>query len=68
MTPAETKRIEVIEETLDSLNKIIVNASSKNQLNRLLTLLKEEVKKVENLVTNQEEKITELLDLARKLQ
>jgi hypothetical protein len=68
LTPAEEKRIQNIEELLDQLKTLISNAASKRNLNRLLTLCNEELRRVNERQNELITKTEELIELARKLQ
>lgn len=68
LTSAEEKRIQNIEELLDQLKTLISNAASKRNLNRLLTLCNEELRRVNERQNELITKTEELIELARKLQ
>jgi hypothetical protein len=68
LTAAEEKRIENLEETVQQLSTLISHAGSKSQLNKLLVLCNEEVRKLTSKVDSLEAEVQELLTLARRLQ
>jgi hypothetical protein len=68
LTRTEELRLENAEETAQQLKHLISGAGSKNQLNRLLVLCNEEIRKLNARVASLEEEVSELLALARKLQ
>lgn len=68
LTFSEEQRLTNAEETAQQLSHLIEGAGSKNQLNRLLVLCNEEVRKLNARVTTLETQVQELLVLARKLQ
>jgi cell division protein FtsB len=68
LTPSEKARMKKAEETLVSLQNLIEGAASTNQLNRLLVLANEEIRRLTERVETLETKVNELLDLAKKLQ
>jgi hypothetical protein len=68
LTPSEKARVLKVEETLVDLQELIKGAGSKNQLNRLLVLANEEIRRLNERVEALEAKITELLELAKKVQ
>jgi hypothetical protein len=68
LTAAEETRLENAEDTTQQLKHLIDGAGSKNQLNRLLVLCNEEIRKLNARVATLETEVSELLVLARKLQ
>ena len=68
LTPVEEQRVKKIESKAVELGHLVKQAASKNMLNRLLVLSQEENKKITSKLDEMEEKLTTLLDLARKLQ
>lgn len=64
----EELRIQNIEEQIIVLQKQLRGAASKNQLNRLLVLANEEVRKLTVLNTSLQTKVDELIELTEKLQ
>jgi polyhydroxyalkanoate synthesis regulator phasin len=68
LTFAEEERLTNAEEITQQLKHLIDGAGSKNQLNRLLVLCNEEVRKLTARVATLETQVQELLALARKLQ
>jgi hypothetical protein len=68
LTPAEKKRLDNAEKTIVDLEELIKGAGSKNQLNRLLVLASEEIRRLNDRVTELEEEVETLLNLAKKLQ
>lgn len=68
LTYGEEQRIQNIEKTTQKLLDLLDGASSKNMLNRLLTLCNEENRRLSTKITDLETKLTTLIALARKLQ
>ena len=68
LTNSEETRLRNAERTVQSLKTLIENAGSKNQLNRLLVLAQEEIKRLTTKVDSLEAEQTVLLGLLRKLQ
>ena len=68
LTAAEEERIQELEETVVRLTKLMQGSGSKNQLNRLLILAQEEVRKLTTQLEPIEADTEECLALARKLQ
>jgi hypothetical protein len=68
LTNSEQLRLTNAEETAQQLKHLIAGAGSKNQLNRLLVLCNEEIRKLTARVASLETEVQELLELARKLQ
>lgn len=68
LTKAQEKRLSNLEVMFAQLNHLIQGAGSKNQLNRLLVLAQEDIRKLDEKVTEVEESMDELLELVRKLQ
>jgi hypothetical protein len=68
LTPAEKKRLQNAEATIIDLEELIKGAGSKNQLNRLLILANEEIRRLNERVDELQTEVNELLDLAKKLQ
>lgn len=68
LTLTEEKRLKRLELTADQIKQWTKGAASENMLNRLLILCNEEISKMDIKITELEEKVDELIALARKLQ
>ena len=68
LTYSEETRLRNAERTVQDLKDLIEQAGSKNQLNRLLVLAQEEMKRLTSKVGALESQSTTLLGLLRKLQ
>ena len=68
LTASEENRIDTIETKLNKIGHLVQGGGSKNQLNRLLILAKEELKKIEDRIDILEPEVSTLLELARKPQ
>ena len=68
LTAAEEERITELEDTVKRLTKLMQGSGSKNQLNRLLILAQEEIRKLTDQLEPIEIQTQETLALARKLQ
>lgn len=68
LTTAQEKRLSNVEETTQLIKHLVDGAGSKNQLNRLLVLCNEEIRKLNVRITALETEVSTLLELAQKLQ
>lgn len=68
LTTSEAKRLDNLEQKVNNLTRLIAGAGSINQLNRLYILAMKEIEKLEEEVVASEAEVTELLELARKVQ
>lgn len=68
LTAAEEERIQELEDTVKRLTILMQGSGSKNQLNRLLILAQEEIRKLTTQLEPIETQAEECLELARKLQ
>lgn len=68
LTYSEEKRLKEVETKAASIAHLSQGTGSKNELNRLLTLAQEGLKRNEATMEVLEAQVKELLDLARKLQ
>jgi len=68
LTIQEEIRISELENTTIRLTQLMKGSGSKNQLNRLLVMAQEDIKKLTDILAPMEDKTNTILALARKLQ
>jgi len=68
LSTTERKRLEGLEETINNLAQLVKGGGSKNQLNRLLVLAQEKVRKLTVVVESLEVDMAIVLTNVRKLQ
>ena len=68
LTDDERERLETLEDTVVNLAHLVKGAGSRNQLNRLVVLAQDKIDSLTTRLLQAETKMTELLELVRKLQ
>ena len=68
LTNSEEQRVSEIEDKVTKLGHLVQGASSKNMLNRLLTLCQEQIRDLKDKQTSIESRQTEILEKVNKLQ
>lgn len=68
LTAQEEERLQQVEEYLVKLFKLLDGAGSKNRLNRWYILLSNNIKTLEEKIAEVESDLSDVLELARKLQ
>ena len=68
MTPAEEKRLIAAEQAINALTRMMNGVGSTDQLNRLYIIYDRELNRIEKKIEELEERASEILELARKVQ
>ena len=68
MTPLEERKMMELEESLNSLFRLLRGTGSKNMLNRLHVVLSREIEKLETKTDEVQTRVDEILEYARKVQ